>query len=354
MPMRSSLHPRFHVATCHTSLQTLRWNDVRGHVPGASARTSLRGVMTPTDRGAHATEATAARVPSMTSPRPCATSASARARLGYGPPGCAVSPARRAASPARWAARSGPASGGAGGGGRPRGPRHGNAHEQARVQRMHALTPRVSRDQPRRGGSRRGDAARAVAARHARQAGAMRTKTGRPCGRGATPRSVVLPATRACPVTTGPQAADRAGHPGRRLDTAAARRARALQGDGPDDGPHPKQASARGDGPAPRAECLWSWLTPSWRVCRGVSPCHRPGAGGCCQCRRHVRHRKACEPAAGLLQAAFDPAMARRAQQGALVTGVAEPVDRLPTAINCANHHRLSYRGYFKPTYAPS
>jgi hypothetical protein len=82
-----------------------------------------------------------------------------------------------------------------------------------------------------------------------------------------------------------------------------------------------------------RAACLFAWLTPYLRVLRGVSKTNRPGYGGVCQFLRHFRQYTACEQAELILQAALDPAMARRAKKGEFVTCF-DHFDLLQTAIN--------------------
>jgi hypothetical protein len=53
-----------------------------------------------------------------------------------------------------------------------------------------------------------------------------------------------------------------------------------------------------------RAECLFSLLTPSLRVFRGLSKTHLPGDLGFLQCLRNVRQRNAFEQAELILYAA--------------------------------------------------
>jgi hypothetical protein len=80
-------------------------------------------------------------------------------------------------------------------------------------------------------------------------------------------------------------------------------------------------------------ECLFALLTPSLRVCRGVSQFPWPGDIGFLQFLRTVRQYHACEQADLIFQAGLDPAMARRATKGAFVTYF-DHFDLLQTAIN--------------------
>jgi hypothetical protein len=82
---------------------------------------------------------------------------------------------------------------------------------------------------------------------------------------------------------------------------------------------HTQQDYARGDGHENRAEGLFAFLKPSRRVLRGLSKTNLPGDVGFLQFLGNVRERKACEQAERILQAAFDPTMARRARQGEFV-----------------------------------
>jgi len=77
---------------------------------------------------------------------------------------------------------------------------------------------------------------------------------------------------------------------------------------------HTQQEDARGDVHEHRAECLFSFLKPYLRVCRGLSKCNLPGYLGCLQCLRNFRERNACEQAELILQAALDPTIASRAR----------------------------------------
>jgi hypothetical protein len=82
-----------------------------------------------------------------------------------------------------------------------------------------------------------------------------------------------------------------------------------------------------------RAECLFAWLKPSLRVLRGVSKYNLPGYGGFFQFLRNLRQQNAFEQAALILQAALDPAIARRARQGEFVPYF-DHFNLLQTAIN--------------------
>jgi hypothetical protein len=82
-----------------------------------------------------------------------------------------------------------------------------------------------------------------------------------------------------------------------------------------------------------RAECLFSLRKPYLRVFRGVSKCNLPGYVGFLQFLRNLRQRNAFEQAELILQAAFDPAIARRAKQGEFVTCF-DHFDLLQTARN--------------------
>jgi hypothetical protein len=84
-----------------------------------------------------------------------------------------------------------------------------------------------------------------------------------------------------------------------------------------------------------RAECLFSLLKPYLRVFRGLSKCNLPGYLGFFQFLRNFRQYNACEQAELILQAALDPAIARRAKKGEFVTCF-DHFDLLQTAINCA------------------
>ena len=76
---------------------------------------------------------------------------------------------------------------------------------------------------------------------------------------------------------------------------------------------------ARGDVHENRAECLFSLLKPYLRVFRGLSKTNLPGYVGFLQFLRNVRQQNAFEQAELLLQAALDPAIARRGRKGEFV-----------------------------------
>jgi hypothetical protein len=61
-------------------------------------------------------------------------------------------------------------------------------------------------------------------------------------------------------------------------------------------------------------------LKPYLRVFRGISKINLPGYVGFFQFLRNVRHQHAFAQAEMILQAALDPAIARRARQGEFVT----------------------------------
>jgi hypothetical protein len=96
---------------------------------------------------------------------------------------------------------------------------------------------------------------------------------------------------------------------------------------------HTKQEYARGAVHENRAECLFSLLKPYLRVFRGISKINLPGYVGFFQFLRNCRHQNAFVQAEMILQAALDPAIARRARQGEFVTCF-DPFDLLQTAIN--------------------
>jgi transposase-like protein len=144
---------------------------------------------------------------------------------------------------------------------------------------------------------------------------------------------VVLQATKDCTVQTVHKAADLAVHAGSRLSTDSASSSRAVQGYLHAYVNHTQQEYARGDVHENRAECLFSLLTPSLRVFRGRSQTTLPGYVGLFHFLRNFRHLNAFEQAELLLQAALDPAIARRARRGELVTCF-DHFDLLQTAIN--------------------
>jgi transposase len=145
--------------------------------------------------------------------------------------------------------------------------------------------------------------------------------------------AVVIQATKDFTVKTVQKAADLAVHTGSRLYTDSASSYRALTGYVHDYVNHTKKEYARGEVHEHRAECLFSLLKPYLRVFRGVSKCNLPGYIGFFQFLRNFRHQNACEQAELILQAALDPAIARRARQGEFVTCF-DHFDLLQTAIN--------------------
>jgi transposase-like protein len=132
---------------------------------------------------------------------------------------------------------------------------------------------------------------------------------------------------------TTQQAATIAVHVGSRLYTDSASSYRALKGYVHDYVNHTKKEYARGDVHENRAECLFSLLKPYLRVFRGISKCNLPGYLGFFQFLRNFRQYNACEQAELILQAALDPAIARRAKKGEFVTCF-DHFDLLQTAIN--------------------
>ena len=82
-----------------------------------------------------------------------------------------------------------------------------------------------------------------------------------------------------------------------------------------------------------RAKCLFSLLKPYLWAFRGVSKFNLPGYVGFFQFLRHFRQYNAFEQAELILQAALDPAIARRARQGEFVRCF-DYLDLLQTAIN--------------------
>jgi len=131
--------------------------------------------------------------------------------------------------------------------------------------------------------------------------------------------TVVIQATKDCTVQTVQTAADLAGRAGSRLYTDSASSYRAVKGSVHEFVKHTQKAYARGDGHENRAACLFSLLKPYLRVCRGVSKCNLPGYSGFFPFLRNFRQHKAFEQAALILQAALDPAIARRARRGECV-----------------------------------
>jgi hypothetical protein len=180
-----------------------------GHVPGAKARTTIRGGRTTIALAAHATGATAASAPSLTGLTPCGPRASGRCRPGALRRFCAASRARRGglperagglvAAPCRPGLRDAASGGGPRGSGGTRSPRWAEGPSPRRWEKA-AGTPRApgrghyDQDRP------------AISAWGSRQG------------------AVVIQATRACTGKTGQKAADLAMHVGRRLYTDSASR----------------------------------------------------------------------------------------------------------------------------------
>jgi hypothetical protein len=145
--------------------------------------------------------------------------------------------------------------------------------------------------------------------------------------------AVVIQAIRDFTVKTVSKAANIAVKAGSRLYTDSASSYRALKGSVHAYVNHTQKEYARGDVHENRAECLFSLLKPSLRVFRGVSKMNRPGYVGFFQFPRNFRQCNALEQAELILQAALDPAIARRARQGEFVTCF-DHFDLLQTAIN--------------------
>jgi transposase len=145
--------------------------------------------------------------------------------------------------------------------------------------------------------------------------------------------AVVLQATRDFTVKTVQKAADLAVKTGSRLSTDSASSYRAVTGYVHAYVHHTQKEYARGDVHENRAECLFSLLKPSLRVFRGLSKFNLPGYVGFFQFLRNFRQRNAFEQAELILQAALDPAIARRAKKGEFVTCF-DHFDLLQTAIN--------------------
>jgi transposase-like protein len=144
---------------------------------------------------------------------------------------------------------------------------------------------------------------------------------------------VVLQATRDFTVKTVQKAADLAVQAGSRLYTDSASSYRAVTGSVHEFVNHTKKEYARGEVHENRAECLFSLLKPYLRGFRGISKINLPGYVGFFQFLRNFRHQNAFVQAEMILQAALDPAIARRARQGEFVTCF-DHFDLLQTAIN--------------------
>jgi transposase-like protein len=145
--------------------------------------------------------------------------------------------------------------------------------------------------------------------------------------------AVVLHATWDFTVQTVQKAADIAVQAGSRLYTDSASSYRALKGYVHEYVNHTKKEYARGDVHENRAECLLSLLKPCLRVFRGISKTNLTGYVGFFQVLRNFRQYNAFEQAELILQAALDPAIARRARRGEFVVCF-DHFDLLQTAIN--------------------
>ena len=150
---------------------------------------------------------------------------------------------------------------------------------------------------------------------------------------GRRPGAGGIHATRDGTVQTVQQAADWAVPAGRRLDTDAASRYRALKGYVHACVHHTQKEYARGAGHANRAEGLLSFLKPSLRVLRGIRKLNWSGSLRFLQCLRNFRQQNACEQAELILRAALDPTIARKARRGEFVRCV-DHFDLLQIAIN--------------------
>src|SRR3989449_6478299 len=145
--------------------------------------------------------------------------------------------------------------------------------------------------------------------------------------------AVVIQTTRDFTVKTVQKAADIAVQAGSRLSTDSASSYRAVKGYVHEFVNHTQKEYARGDVHENRAECLFSILKPYLRVFRGIRKMHLPGYVGFFQFLRNFRHQNAFEQAELILQAALDPAIAKRARQGEFVTCF-DHFNLLQTAIN--------------------
>jgi len=145
--------------------------------------------------------------------------------------------------------------------------------------------------------------------------------------------AVVIQATKDFTVQTVQKAADLAVQAGSRLYTDSASSYRAVKGYVHEFVNHTQKEYARGDVHENRAACLLSLLKPYLRVFRGVSKTNLPGYVGFFQFLRNFRQYNAFEQAELILQAALDPAIARRAKKGEFVTCF-DHFDLLQTARN--------------------
>src|SRR5262249_54400409 len=131
--------------------------------------------------------------------------------------------------------------------------------------------------------------------------------------------AVVIHATRDFTVKTVQKAAHLAVQAGSRLYTDSASSYRAVKGYVHAYVNHTQKEYARGDVHENRAECLFSLLKPYRRVFRGISKLNLPGYVGFFQFLRNFRQLNAFEQAELIIQAALDPALARRAKKGEFV-----------------------------------
>ena len=154
MPVLSYVHQLFNAEQCQPISIHCGGKIVPSNVPGARARTSIRGGSTTTDPGANATGATAASAPSTTSPIPCSTRASGRCRTGFWRPFCSVCRVRRGALPGSWGSIAARAIAGAGGCAMRPCPMRWIASWRARWKRMTSITPPATRAKPHRAGKK--------------------------------------------------------------------------------------------------------------------------------------------------------------------------------------------------------
>jgi ISXO2-like transposase domain len=145
--------------------------------------------------------------------------------------------------------------------------------------------------------------------------------------------TIMIHATKDFTVQTVQKAANLAVQAGSRLYTDSASSYRALKDYVHEFVNHTRKEYARGDVHENRAECLFSLLKPYLRVFRGVSKTTLAGYVGFFQFLRNFRQYNAFEQAELILQAALDPAIARRAKKGEFVTCF-DHFDLLQTARN--------------------
>jgi transposase len=145
--------------------------------------------------------------------------------------------------------------------------------------------------------------------------------------------AVVIHATKDFTVKTVQKAADLTVQAGSRLYTDSASSYRAVKGSVHAFVNYTQKEYARGEVHENRAECLFSLLKPYLRVFRGVSKYNLPGYVGFFQFLRNFRQRNAFEQAELILQAALDPAIARKARRGEFVKYL-DHFDLLQSTIN--------------------